>query len=474
MTGGQDGERDEEDGDHQGDQDDPVHVGAGLGDGILHDLVGLLCDQVGRLVEVLLGDRQELGPADCPQGGVGDVGLLAVDLDEGKAAAALQGLVDQGHQLGVGAFLEALELVGGHAELSVLSGRIEDVAVFIDQAGVAGIAQLGLGDDVLEAGDQDGSAADGGQLPVDIDGHAGHDLVAVVVIIQVDGGKVGVPVDLGAHVPGPAPRIVGQDFAVLSHLSLGRAVGDDAGASRQGDHAVEQGVSALHDLQDHIAEAPDPEDLFFQFRIRLVRVLGVEELEGELAGLCLSGQGDREGGKGVRMLQDHPDLSGQDLQVVAHGPEFPVHDPGLGLDVFLKALRRHLPHGIGHGVHDDGVLLPVGLLHQGGKTAHLKNTGGSKQDHCSGYQQDVHPGDLGQKALLDRGLRLLPGVGLLFTGLSQIPDADIEETPVLLLSFSLLCFLPVGLLILYFIHGFIAIPCQAVFTLSANVEAPLL
>ena len=79
--------------------------------------------------------------------------------------------------------------------------------------------------------------------------------------------------DQGAHIPWPAVCIVGQDFPILIHLAFRRAVRYDTGSAWQGYHAVHQGISSLHDLQDHVAQTSDPEDLFLEGRVLSVGVL---------------------------------------------------------------------------------------------------------------------------------------------------------------------------------------------------------
>ena len=373
-------------------------------DGILRDGIRLLSEQVGRAVQVLLGDHEQLRPTDRLDRGVGDVDFLAVYGEEREAVASLQRLRHEGHEFRVAALLQALELIAARAQLPFAPGGVDQVSVFIDQARVAHAAQTHLRDDLLQFDHPDGAAADGRQLPVHIDGHACHHLISVEIVVQVHRGKICPLMHDSSRVPGPPLRVVRLDLSAAVQLPFRRGVHDDAGASRQGHHAVEQGLAPLHDLQHHVAQAADPEDLLIQLRVGAVGVRRVEQLQGELARVRLRRERDFHRRIGRRLLQHHLHLPGQHLQIVPHGPELPVQDLRLGEHVLLEALRRHLLHGIRHGVHDHGVLLPVRLLHEVRETAHLHDAEHGKDDDRRSDQHDIHSEHFDTKALFHSSL----------------------------------------------------------------------
>ena len=47
-------------------------------------------------------------------------------------------------------------------------------------------------------------------------------------------------------------------------------------------------------------------------------------------------------------------------------------------------------HGLGHGIHNDRVLLPARLFHDSCKSLNLKDTGHGKDNDGSSNQLDIH------------------------------------------------------------------------------------
>ena len=99
---------------------------------------------------------------------------------------------------------------------------------------------------------------------------------------------------------------------------------------------------------------------------------------------------------------------------MAHGPEFPVKDLCLRYNVFLVIFRSHVPHGIGHGIHDDRILVPAGFLHEIGIPADLVDTDRRKQQKRYSDQHDIHPKNFTAQTVFHKDLPplLLPGFRL--------------------------------------------------------------
>ena len=253
---------------------------------------------------------------------------------------------------------------------------------------MAVFTQLRVGHDALQRVHLDRASADRRKLTVHIDRDARHDFIGVVIVVPVHRAEIRLAVRGGARVPRTPPGVERQILPIRADLCLRRPIHDDGRAARQRHHAVQQRVTAAHDFQYRASQCADPADLLVQFPIRLVRPVGIDQLDRQLSRIFQRGSGHihRRIPRGV--LKNLLNLLRQDLEVVAHGPEFFVQQLCLCHHIFPVAVRGYLLHGSRHGVHDHGVLFSVGLPHDAGKAIHLKNTRARKQDHRHSDQSD--------------------------------------------------------------------------------------